>query len=176
MGYLTIRERLERLRARLGPERGRDTYSRVSKYRGVYYDHSRGKFRARINHGYKQNWLGRFSTAEEAARMYDRAAKLHFGESAKLNFPPWPEWTWPALPRLLALPKPSGRVLTRDDYLNDAMMRFKWVRYRTETGFQCGSRYWIAMRCGCAASECRGWATVPDDKVSEHFYHYGGLT
>lgn len=39
-----------------------------------------GKFRARVS-------LGDFPTAEDAARAYDSAVRIHYGEFARLNFP-----------------------------------------------------------------------------------------
>ena len=46
-----------------------------------------GGYRAQIMVDRKRHVLGKFSTAEEAARAYDAAAALHFGEFARLNFP-----------------------------------------------------------------------------------------
>lgn len=44
-------------------------------------------WRARIQVKGRQVRLGRFWTAEEAARAYDAAARKHYGEFAMLNFP-----------------------------------------------------------------------------------------
>lgn len=54
-----------------------------SKYLGVDYN---GKWLARIGVNYKSIHLGSFDSEERAARAYDEAAKLHFGEFANLNF------------------------------------------------------------------------------------------
>ena len=59
----------------------------TSGYKGVSYQPSRRRFLATIRiDGIKTN-LGRFETAERAAREYDAAAMEHFGEFAFLNFP-----------------------------------------------------------------------------------------
>ncbi len=57
----------------------------VSGYRGV--SKTRNKFRAHISLLNKWVYLGSSEMAEEAARLYDAAAKKHFGEFARLNFP-----------------------------------------------------------------------------------------
>jgi hypothetical protein len=54
-------------------------------YKGV--KRSRGKFRATIQFRKKDIHLGHFSTAEQAARAYDKKARELFGEFARLNFP-----------------------------------------------------------------------------------------
>jgi hypothetical protein len=56
---------------------------RVSKYRGVSWHIASGKWRARI----KQCHLGYFANERAAGRAYDRAARTHFAEKARLNFP-----------------------------------------------------------------------------------------
>jgi len=60
-----------------------------SGYRGVSFDSTRKKWIAQIGdpkrHTYR--FLGRFSSAEAAARRYDEAAKERFGEFANPNFP-----------------------------------------------------------------------------------------
>jgi hypothetical protein len=58
-----------------------------SGFRGVYHPKDKNKWRGAISVSGKRVCLGYFSTAEDAARAYDEAAKKHFGRHAVLNFP-----------------------------------------------------------------------------------------
>ena len=57
-----------------------------SKFIGVCFDKKRGKWKAQIKTGGENIFLGRFDNEEEAARVYNIAAKKYHGEFAKLNF------------------------------------------------------------------------------------------
>ena len=57
----------------------------TSKYKGVHWDKQRVTFRAVIHLLGKTVYLGRFDSEIEAARVYNEAAKKHFGEFARLN-------------------------------------------------------------------------------------------
>jgi len=61
--------------------------SNTSGFRGVAWDSSNQKWKAKININGKPTHLGLFDTPEEAAWMYDHAARIHYGEFASLNFP-----------------------------------------------------------------------------------------
>ncbi len=61
-------------------------HSRTSKYRGVVLRPECKRWKAQIGSAGKIINLGYFDTAEEAARAYDAAAKIHHGKRAFLNF------------------------------------------------------------------------------------------
>lgn len=59
------------------------------KYKGVTRrkDRRSGRYRACIRVNDKPIHIGYYDTPEDAARAYDDAARLHFGEFAWINFP-----------------------------------------------------------------------------------------
>lgn len=56
-----------------------------SGFKGVYWHKNR--WYAKIQVDRKNIHLGAFTDVEQAAHAYDRAARIHFGEFARLNFP-----------------------------------------------------------------------------------------
>lgn len=52
----------------------------TSGYKGASLNSHSGKWHAQLKINGKQTYLGRFDTAEEAAKAYDEAAKKHFGK------------------------------------------------------------------------------------------------
>jgi hypothetical protein len=67
-----------------GFNRGKNS-NNTTGYKGVTTN--KGKYRAQIRIDGKMCGLGRYTDPVEAAKAYDRAAKKHYGEFAKLNFP-----------------------------------------------------------------------------------------
>jgi hypothetical protein len=57
-----------------------------SKYKGVCFDKSEGNWISTITVGDKRISLGNFDNERDAAKAYDKAAKLHHGKFAALNF------------------------------------------------------------------------------------------
>lgn len=55
-------------------------------YKGVYWRTDTSKWQAKIMVDYKSITLGCFTDEREAARAYDAAARLYFGEFARTNF------------------------------------------------------------------------------------------
>ena len=55
-------------------------------YKGVSR-HKGGKYRADIYVNNKNLYLGLFVTPHEAANAYDEAARIYYGEFARVNFP-----------------------------------------------------------------------------------------
>ena len=58
-----------------------------SKYKGVSFDTSRGKWISSIQVKGITKHIGRFASEEEAAKAYDKRAFELYGEYARLNFP-----------------------------------------------------------------------------------------
>jgi hypothetical protein len=57
-----------------------------SLYKGVCWNKKAKKWRAYLTKNQKHVSLGYFKDEKEAARAYDKAALIHFGSFAKLNF------------------------------------------------------------------------------------------
>ena len=60
--------------------------AKKSKYRGVSWDKSLNKWRARIMVNGKRISLGVYDDAKEAANIYNEYALKHHGSKAKLNY------------------------------------------------------------------------------------------
>ena len=64
----------------------RKTSGASSQFKGIHWYTALGKWKAMIRFNGKLMFLGHFSSEEDAARAYDKAALTCFGEFAKLNF------------------------------------------------------------------------------------------
>lgn len=61
------------------------TRDKSSKYRGVCWDRNRKKWMSYLKIKGVVKHIGRFSTENEAAEMYNKSAKKYYGEFANLN-------------------------------------------------------------------------------------------
>jgi hypothetical protein len=84
-GLNNRRENLRPARSRDNTRNNKGWSTRSSPYKGVRYKDSR--WEARITFNYAHIYLGVFKTPEEAARAYDAAALLLFGDFARVNLP-----------------------------------------------------------------------------------------
>ena len=66
--------------ANRGPQR-----NNTSGYKGVYWDKSRLLWLAAIKVNGQMKFLGRWPTRKAAARAYNKAARIYFGDYAHLN-------------------------------------------------------------------------------------------
>jgi hypothetical protein len=66
-------------------QRTRTDHNKSSKYKGVWFDKSRNKYRASITINGKCKKLGTFGDQIEAAKAYNQHAADNFGEFAVLN-------------------------------------------------------------------------------------------
>ena len=69
-----------------GKRRLNRDYSQPGKFRGVRF-RGKGRYSAELKVKEERRWLGIFTTAEEAARAFDKAAFEVRGRAARLNFP-----------------------------------------------------------------------------------------
>jgi hypothetical protein len=65
--------------------RGRQRNNKAG-YKGIWWDKEKQLWAAMIGFNNQKKALGRYSTAEEAARAYDKAAREHHGPFAYQNF------------------------------------------------------------------------------------------
>jgi hypothetical protein len=82
--------RASNLRQATSSENGRNSRSAkgsVSKFLGVGFKKANGKWTAQVQVGGRRVHVGYFATEDDAARAYDAAARLHYGQFANPNFP-----------------------------------------------------------------------------------------
>jgi hypothetical protein len=86
----TLDNRRENLRKCTRSQNARNARIRVdnkSGFKGVSWTERLNKWQVRIVVNRKSKYLGLFTSKEDAARAYDRAAEIYHGEFALKNFP-----------------------------------------------------------------------------------------
>ncbi len=68
----------------LNKANGRLARNNTSGFKGAALERSTGRWNSYIRAGGKQMYLGTFDTAQEAGAAYEAAARLHFGEFARV--------------------------------------------------------------------------------------------
>jgi hypothetical protein len=102
--------------------------SMVSPYKGVRYCGTH--WMASISIDKKLKKLGKFTVAEDAARAYDRAAREHFSEFARVNFPQ-PGENGALHPSLTALPHLPMLIAEQSDRLPWLKGRHRFPRVKS---------------------------------------------
>jgi hypothetical protein len=64
----------------------RPNLNNSSKYKGVWWNKEKNKYHSQIRANQKRISIGYFTNEEDAAKAYDKIAKIYHGEFANLNF------------------------------------------------------------------------------------------
>jgi len=64
---------------------GKKAQGKSSKYKGVHFNKTSGKWNAKITKDYKEIWIGSFFSEKEAGLVYNKKAKELYGEFAYQN-------------------------------------------------------------------------------------------
>ena len=79
--FVTHQQNSFNSKKRIPPKKGVNP----SKHKGVTWRNDRNKWRATITIDGKRLYLGLFESEDDAAEAYNKAAKEHFGDYARLN-------------------------------------------------------------------------------------------
>ena len=63
--------------------------------------------------------------------------------------------------------------MTRQEFIDQYLVRSRMEAYRTITGYRIGNQERIAVKCACGDELCPGWAMVPPDAVEAYRALYG---
>jgi hypothetical protein len=73
-------------RAQNGWNRGKSRVKSRSRYKGLAWDNKDKRWEVRISVNGRRIYIGRFEDEMQAARAYDRAARIYHGRYAQVNF------------------------------------------------------------------------------------------